>query len=392
MRGADCFTLATMNEAMKQRFGLIRRPWGVYYLKNKTTGQQTSLKTRDAEEARRLLQARNDTESQPHFNLALARVYMNGADPKLGTRTWQEVMEHILTKKIDETHRRWEVAIKDKNFDCIRNLPVAETRPEHFDKALADAKVSTNVYLRRIHNHALGMDWLLKPVIARLQWPRPVFKPKRAITAGEHAAIISRETNPERREFYQLLWHTGAAQTDAACLTAEDINWEERTICYSRQKLKSRGSNVKPALIRFGVEVTQILRGRPQNGPLFPYLRTVRPGDRATEFKQRCEGLKIKGVTLHSYRYAWAERALKCGYPERFAQQALGHNSKEVHHAYSKRAEVTVPSLEEWERQWKNNPQARPAPKIVAVDFQSAQQAPAEQVAQPSAAVPVGAS
>jgi len=113
----------------------------------------------------------------------------------------------------------------------------------------------------------------------------------------------------------------------------------------------------------------------------------MRPSDRATEFKQRCEGVKIKGVTLHSYRYAWAERALQCGYPERFAQQALGHNSKAVHHAYSKRAEVTVPSLEEWEKQWKNNPQASSAPKIVAVNFQSAQQAPAEQIAQPGAAV-----
>ena len=78
----------------------------------------------------------------------------------------------------------------------------------------------------------------------------------------------------------------------------------------------------------------------------------------------------------------------RCGYPERFAQQALGHNSKAVHHAYSKRAEVTVPSLEEWEKQWKKNPQASPVPKIVAVDFQSAQQAPAEQVAQPGAAAP----
>jgi hypothetical protein len=29
----------------------------------------------------------------------------------------------------------------------------------------------------------------------------------------------------------------------------------------------------------------------------------------------------------------WAERALKCGFPERFAQQALGHNSKAVHAA-----------------------------------------------------------
>ncbi len=358
---------------MKQQFGLIQRPWGVYCLKNKTTGEQTSLKTRDRQEAERLLQAHNDTESQPHFNLALARVYINGADPKLITRTWQEVMEHIAAKKTDETRRRWEVAIKDKNFDCIRNLPVAETRPEHFDRALADGKVSTNVYLRRIHNHALGMEWLLKSVIPRLQWPRPVFGEKRAITSAEHAAIVARELNPERRDFYELLWHTGASQTDAACLRAEDINWSSRTISYTRKKLKSRGSSVKPALIRFGDEVAAILQRRPQSGPLFPYLRTVRPGDRATEFKQRCVGLKIKGVSLHSYRYAWAERALQCGYLERFAQQALGHNSKAVHHAYSKHAEVTVPSLDDWEKQWKKNPQAMEKPTVVAVDFHAEQ-------------------
>jgi len=387
---ADRFTLTAMSEAMKQQFGLIKRPWGIYYLKNKTTGKQTSLKTGDREEAQRLLQAHNETESQPHFNLALARVYLNGVDPKLCTRTWQGVMEHILEKKTGETHRRWKVAIQDKNFDCLRDRTVAETRPEHFDQALADAKVSTNVYLRRIHNHALGMDWLLKPVIPRLQWPRPVFKTKRAITTAEHAAVISRETNQERRDFYELLWHTGAAQSDAAYLSAEDIDWEQRTICYSRQKLKSRGSNIKPALIRFGEDVAEVLKRRPQTGPLFPYLRTVRPGDRATEFKQRCEGLKITGVTLHSYRYAWAERALKCGYPERFAQQALGHNSKAVHYAYSKRAEVTVPSLDEWEKQWKNNPQSAATPKIVAVDFQSTQAASTKQVSPPTA-VPAAA-
>jgi integrase len=53
---------------------------------------------------------------------------------------------------------------------------------------------------------------------------------------------------------------------------------------------------------------------------------------------------------LHSYRYAWAERARKAGYPERFAQEALGHNSKAVHRAYAKRAQVTLPSLEQYER------------------------------------------
>jgi site-specific recombinase XerD len=285
-------------------------------------------------------------------------------------------MENIVSKKSDETRRRWEVAIKDKNFDCIRKLRVAETRPEHFDRALADGKVSTNVYLRRIHNHALGMEWLLKSVIPRLQWPKPMFKSKRAITATEHAAIVEREQNAERRYFYELLWHTGASQTDAACLLAKDVDWINRTISYSRRKLKSREANtVKPALIRFGKDVETILKRRPTEGPLFPYLCTVRAGDRATEFKQRCDGLSIKGVSLHSYRYAWAERALKCGYPERFAQQALGHNSKAVHHAYSKRAEVTIPSLDDWEKEWaKNTPRTEP-PKLVPVDFRPPLQA-----------------
>ena len=156
---------------MKQAFGLIRRPWGVFYLKHKITGQQTSLKTSDKAEAQRILQAHNESECQPHFNLSLARVYLNGADPKLATRTWQDVMDNIVSKKLDSTRSRWAVAIKDKNLDCLRKLSVCETRPEHFDRVLADGKVSTNVYLRRIHNHALGMEWLLKSVIPRLQWP-----------------------------------------------------------------------------------------------------------------------------------------------------------------------------------------------------------------------------
>jgi len=80
-------TLITMSEIMKQAFGLVRRPWGVFYLKNKISGQQTSLKTNDKNEAQRILQAHNESEIQPHFNLSLARVYLNGADPKLAPRT-----------------------------------------------------------------------------------------------------------------------------------------------------------------------------------------------------------------------------------------------------------------------------------------------------------------
>jgi hypothetical protein len=37
-------------------------------------------------------------------------------------------------------------------------------------------------------------------------------------------------------------------------------------------------------------------------------------------------------------------------YPERFAQEALGHNRKAVHRAYAKRALMKIPSLEEYEQ------------------------------------------
>jgi len=49
----------------------------------------------------------------------------------------------------------------------------------------------------------------------------------------------------------------------------------------------------------------------------------------------------------------------------------LGHNSKAVHHAYSKRAEVTVPSLDDWEKEWKENPPRSPQPKLLPVDIRS---------------------
>jgi integrase len=105
-----------------------------------------------------------------------------------------------------------------------------------------------------------------------------------------------------------------------------------------------------PVILHLGEEALNTLKDLPGEGALFPYLARVRAGDRATEFKQRCVGLGIHGVSLHSYRYAWAERAKTCGYPERFAQEALGHNSVAVHRAYAKRAKMKLPSLEEYER------------------------------------------
>jgi integrase len=330
---------------MRARFRLyFREASGRYYIHDDMTGKQESLHTKDKETAQRLFHSRCEAEKQPAINLQIARAYLAATDSQISTRTWQYVMDEMTKLKKGETQRRWLVATKDKAFNTIRDLPVLQTRPEHFLRALESGKVSTNVFLRRIHNFALDMTWLPWPVIVKRQWPKVQFKDKRAITLEEHLAVVAREQNPERKAFYQLAWHIGAAQSDLAFLEAENIDWQSKVISFARKKTGTI------ALMRFDDEVAQILRSLPQSGPLFPYLRKVRAGDRATEFKQRCAGLGIHGVSLHSYRYAWAERAKVAGYPERFAQEALGHNSKAVHRAYARKAQVELPPLGEYEK------------------------------------------
>ena len=102
----------------------------MYYAFDTVTGNSVSLKTRVKSEADKKVNAMNETERVRSISLGLARVYLNATDPNLATRTWQEVMENIVSKKSDETKRRWETAIKDRNFDCLRPLPVCETRPD----------------------------------------------------------------------------------------------------------------------------------------------------------------------------------------------------------------------------------------------------------------------
>ncbi len=337
---------------MKTRFRLIRRGvrGGAFYCVDTQTGKRTSLRGANEAEARQILEAKNQAERQPVLNLQIAKAYLAGSDSGLTKRTWKEAIEALTETKLAANRERWERVVKDRALTPLWGRVIIETPCEVLLKALQVGTISTNVFLRRLHNFCVDMNWLPWPLIPKRRWPAVRFKDKRAITLEEHTRIVSREKNPERKAFYQLAWHLGASQSDLAHLQAEDVDWAARIICFVRMKTRWRGQ--QPPQIRFGAEVETILATLPQSGPLFPYLQTVRAGDRATEFKQRCRGLGIEGVTLHSYRYAWAERAKTCAYPERYAQMALGHNSKAVHRAYAKKAQVTLPPLEEYERQF----------------------------------------
>lgn len=219
---------------MKTRYRLIRRGsrGGAFYCVDTHTGKRSSLQTSDENDATQIIEAKNNAVRQPTMNLQIAQVYLRHGDPAVATRTWQYVMQQIISTKTGNTRERWKYAIQDAAFDFIRDRKLVETTAEHFIEVLKRGSVSTNMYLRRAHNFAMGMHWLPWPVLPKLHWPPVHYKEKRAITAAEHQKIIDRERNQATRAFYQLLWHLGGSQTDIATLTAEDIDWRAHTISY----------------------------------------------------------------------------------------------------------------------------------------------------------------
>lgn len=330
---------------MNNRYRLFRRNHrgGIYYCVDKTTGKRTSLDTSDTNEAQNLIAAKNQAHQQPALNMQMARAYLSACDPAWTKRTWQDVINEIQTHGRDSTKDRYQRGFESTAYDNIRQKKLIETTAEDFLTLLKCDQVSIGHYLRRLHNLALGLGWLAVPVLAPRFWPKPKPKPKRGITADEQQRILEAEKNPERNLFYQLLWEIGASQSDAAGLTSENIDWQTRTLSYHRVKTGEL------AQMSIGKKLEVILNHLPTEGLLFPTIGKSEAKFRAAEFKRRCRLLEIKGVSLHSYRYAWAERAKVAGMPERFAQAALGHNSKAVHRAYAKQALVKIPSLQEYE-------------------------------------------
>ena len=67
---------------MRNRYRLFRRG-GVYYAHDSLNGQQSSLRTKSANEANQLLQSKNQAARSPLLNRELGRIYLSASDPAL---------------------------------------------------------------------------------------------------------------------------------------------------------------------------------------------------------------------------------------------------------------------------------------------------------------------
>ena len=333
----------------------------MFYLHDGQTGKQESLRTKAVAEAKQIALARNQACAQPHLNVSLARAYLSAKSPEFLDRSWDDVMNEMLLAYQGSTRLRFGKVVRSAPFKILRSLPLLQTESSHFLSVLRhpEAGVSTNVWLRIVHNRALNLGWLLAPVLAKALWPKIRYRLKRGITAEEHQMIVAAEHNSNYRLYYETLWHTGGSQTDIANLHRSHIDPIQNVIFYRRKKLEQR--DVPGVTLAIGPALQSVLNALPSEGYLFPAIRMRKEGERAARFCKVCSRANIRGVSLHSYRYGWAERACQVGMPEREAMSHLGHNSRAVHRAYARKARnITLP-LEFYEQKWKE--------KVLQLDF-----------------------
>jgi hypothetical protein len=189
---------------MKEKFWLCKRG-NIFYSLDSETRKRESLSTRNKENAKQIVQAKNVAMHLPAINIAIAKAYLVGADPKLMERTWGFVMDHFCSIGKESTRQRRCRAVKSQAFNAIRHKKLIQTTSEDFLGVFKSSGSFANDILRCLHNLALGMGWLLSPVIAPKLSPKIEKKPKQAITFDEHCRIIQAELNPERKSYYELL-------------------------------------------------------------------------------------------------------------------------------------------------------------------------------------------
>ena len=143
----------------RQRYRLYRRTNGTYYAQDNDTGKQTSLNTKDRGEAAGLLAAKNQSSAQPVLNVAMAKVYLSAKSPELLTQTWGELIQLMANGYSGPTAIRWRKFEISAPMRMLANLPIYLTEATLLLAVLDHKKagVSTNVWLRILHNRALDL-------------------------------------------------------------------------------------------------------------------------------------------------------------------------------------------------------------------------------------------
>ena len=263
---------------------------------------------------------------------------------------WENLMTMYASTGKPQTQQRKHNEFKMPRWNQLRHSDITETTGCDFLELLNNGGSMTQVYLSALQQLAIDLGARSHVVLPKKMFPKKVKVAKRAVTLDEHRMLCSNLHSYRWSCYLELLWETGAAQSDAASFRIEDMDGD--VLVYRRHKTGSRAAQHLSEKVK--ALLNSLKYGRIK-GLFMPAIEKINSKDRASIFRRLCKRCDIEGISLHSYRYAWAERAFQAGMPERLAMVALGHNSSAIHRVYAKGARLVAPSLDDY------SPEGNPA-------------------------------
>jgi hypothetical protein len=359
---------------------------GVYYIIDKATGKSRSSQTADRDEADELAKIKYKLTGDTHHlhHLKAAEYHLAHINPMWANATWEDVFQRMIkgpkqrgggsrrTTTIKMLESQW----RQRWFDGLRGKRLIETTGDDFLVPLSEQGKAATVFARQLHHFAAGTKMLYAELVGKYQWKKfAAAKPiSRAITEQEHQLLLKsfkvglyalaydsrrkhngHQAHPDVSDeqwlaewlgYIQLLWFTGASNMDGAKMTAENVKWEEGVLEFKRIKW-SDPENHPSVRCAIGPELAKVLKGLPKQGPLFPTLGQMTTCNRGRYFTRHCKANKIENLTLHGYRYAFAERSKVFGMSLEDRMVSLGHSTVEMaERVYAKEAKVVPASIE----------------------------------------------
>ncbi len=242
-----------------------------------------------------------------------------------------------------QTQQRKHNEFKQPRWNELRHKDISQTNGCDFLELLNKGGAMTQIYLSALQQLSIDLGARSHVVLPKKMFPKKVKVAKRSVTLDEHRRLCLNLRSYRWSCYLELLWETGAAQSDAASFRIEDLDGD--VLVYHRHKTGTRAAQHLCPKVK---ELLNSLKYGRDEGLYLPAIARMSSKDRASIFRRLCKRSDIDGVTLHSYRYAWAERAFEAGMPERLAMVALGHNSSAIHRVYAKGASLVAPSLDNY--------------------------------------------
>jgi len=155
------------------------------------------------------------------------------------------------------------------------------------------------------------------------------------VAAGDHEKLAAAAPAPLRR-LLTFLHLTGCRPSEAAGLTAADVNWDAATAVIRRHKTVRKGKRRVLYLVPAAVELLRELAARHPAGPLFRN-RIGRAWTRAAigyGVRKARAAAGLPGKIAYGYRHGFATDALAAGVPDAHVAELLGHSSTAMLHRH----------------------------------------------------------